>query len=94
MSKVKYTLRLYIASISTDNQTTIVQFKQLLKERLGDEYVLEVIDIFDNPELAENDKVIATPTLVRELPVPVQKIIVDFSNKEKLLFGMDLILQD
>lgn len=87
------TLRLYIAGITTDNQDTILNFKKLLTGKLGDNYTLEVIDILDQPELAADEKIIATPTLVRSLPVPVQKVIVDFSNQEKLLLGMDLVLQ-
>ena len=89
----KYLLRLYIAGITTDNQESIIQFKQILKEKLGHNYTLEVIDIFENPELAEGQKIVATPTLVKAIPEPSHKVILDFSNKEKLLFGMDLILQ-
>lgn len=90
----KYILRLYIAGITTDNQETVVKFKKMLKEKLGDDYTLEVIDILENPELADNDKIVATPTLVRALPSPVQSVIVDFNDSSKLLLGMDLILKD
>lgn len=89
-----YVLRLYIAGITTENQETIIHFKRLLKEKLGHSYRLEVIDIFDNPELAEGEKIVATPTLVKAMPEPIQRVILDFSNKEKLLVGMDLILQN
>lgn len=94
MPKEKYTLKLYIASISTDNQETIIQFKQLLSDRLGDNYTLEVIDVMEKPELAEGEKIIGTPTIVRMLPSPVQKAILNFNSEEKLLLGMDLILSD
>ena len=93
MSSCEHTLRLYIAGISPDNQESIIQLKEAIKESLGDNYELEVIDILCNPELAENDKIIATPTLVRELPAPAQKVIIDFSCKERLLLGMDLVIK-
>lgn len=88
-----HTLRLYMAGLTTENQEAIVSFKKHLKERLGDDYILEVIDIIDNPELADTNKIIATPTLVRELPIPIHKTILDFNSKEKLILGMELLLK-
>lgn len=94
MAEDKYTLKLYIASISTENQDTIIKFKELLSNRLGDNYHLEVIDVMEKPELAEGEKIIGTPTVVRMLPNPVHKTILNFNSEEKLLLGMDLILSD
>ena len=90
VENVKYTLRLYIAGITTENQETIIGFKQLLKQVLGGDYRLEVIDIFENPELAEGERIVATPTLVKAIPGPIQKVILDFSSKEKLLLGISV----
>ena len=92
MSKEKMMLKLYISGITPENQDSILKFKKLLQEKCGDHYSLEVIDVFDHPELAESEKIIATPTLLRSLPIPVQKIIMDFSDHKKLLFGIDLII--
>jgi len=89
-----HVLRLYMAGLTTENQTAILSFKQHLKDRLGDDYSLEVIDINENPDMADSNKVIATPTLVRELPGPAQKTILDFNNSEKLLLGMELLLKE
>ena len=90
----KYLLRLYIAGITAENQKTIVDFEHLLQLKIEDNYSLEVIDIFANPELADGDKIVATPTLVKALPLPLMKVILDFNSKEKLLLGMDLILEE
>ena len=94
IENLHYILRLYIAGITIENQETILQFKDLLKKKLGESYSLEVIDIFSHPELADGEKIVATPTLVKAVPLPIQKVILDFNSKEKLLLGMDLILQN
>ncbi len=91
MEDENYTLRLYIAGLTIENQENIIAFKQLLKKKLGKHYTLEVIDIFINPELAEGDKIVATPTLLKKLPLPSHRVILDFREQEKLLVGMDLI---
>ena len=87
-------LRLYIAGITTENQQSILDLKSALKEKLDNNFKLEVIDVFEQPELAEGDKIIATPTIVRSVPAPAKKIILDFNDKERLIMGMDLLLQD
>ena len=88
----KYKLSLYIAGITTENQDGVLQLKRRLKDALGDGYILEVVDIFSEPELAESARIIATPTLLRALPAPAQKVILDFSNEKKMLLGIDLLL--
>lgn len=88
----RHILKLYIAGISPDNQNTIIKFKDILSTRLGDNYSLEIIDVLENPELAEGEKIICTPTIVRCLPGPAQKIILNFNSEERMLLGMDLIL--
>ncbi len=64
--------------------------KKICAEFLGDRYQIEVIDLLDNPQLARGDQIIAIPTLVRNLPEPMRKIIGDLSNTEKVLIGLDL----
>ncbi len=87
-------LKLYIAGISVDNQESIIEFKEILKKQLRNPYTLEGIDIFDRPELAEEEKIIATPTLMRKSPLPIKKIILEFNDKEKLIKGVGAALQD
>lgn len=87
-------LRLYIAGMTPNNQDVILKFKAKLRERLDNNYALEIIDVFERPELAEGEKIIATPTIVNLIPNPAKQLILDFSSEEKLLLGMDLILSE
>lgn len=95
MSDQKYTLKIYIAGASPDSQTAILKLKEDLEDNLGrDNYVLTVIDVLERPELAEEERILATPTVVRSLPGPAKQLIVDFSNTESILVGLDLIKKD
>jgi len=87
---VKYVLKLYITGQTANSAKAIENLKDILRNGLKDLYRLKVIDILKNPQLAEEDKILATPTLVKVLPPPVRKIIGDLSDKEKVLLGLDL----
>jgi len=87
---VKYVLKLYVTSQTANSAKAIENLKDVLKNGLGDIYKLKVIDVVKNPQLAEEDKILATPALVKVLPPPVRKIIGDLSDKEKVLLGLDL----
>jgi circadian clock protein KaiB len=65
--------------------------KKICEEHLTGRYQIEVIDLLENPKLARGDQILAIPTLVRRLPVPVRKIIGDLSNTERVLIGLDLL---
>ena len=65
--------------------------QQICREQLKDAVKLEIIDVIEHPELAEHEKIIATPTVIRELPPPLRRIIGDLSNAEKVLLGLDLL---
>lgn len=86
----KYVLKLYVTGQTANSAKAIENLKDILKNGLGDLYKLKVIDVVKNPQLAEDDKILATPALVRVLPSPVRKIIGDLSDKEKVLLGLDL----
>ena len=86
---VKYVLKLYVTGQTINSIKAIENLKDILKNGLKDLYSLKVIDILKNPQLAEEDKILATPALVRVLPPPVRKIIGDLSDKEKVLLGLD-----
>lgn len=90
----KMTLRLYMAGITPENQKMILNFKELLTEELGDNYDLEIIDVLERPELAEEEKILATPTVVKVLSGRAQKMILDLEDRESLMVGMDLIKAD
>jgi circadian clock protein KaiB len=86
----KYVLRLYVAGTSRKSSRAIQNLRKLLAE-LGDEqYDLQVIDIYQQPIFAKNGQIVAAPTLVKELPAPLQKFIGDLSNAEHLLAALNL----
>lgn len=94
---MRYYLRLYITGRSLASQHAVINIRQLCKEYLPDMCDIEIIDILENPEIAETEKILATPTLVKRSPAPVRKVIGDLSQKEKVLFGLGLdikILQE
>ena len=86
----KYVLRLYVTGMTTKSKRAIQNIKKICEEHLQGCYDLEVIDIYRNPVLAKGDQIIATPTLIKKLPVPIRKFIGDLSEMEKILMGLDL----
>ena len=81
---------MYIAGNTAKSMTALANLKKYCEEHLGDTYVLEVIDLLVQPQLAAGDQILAIPTLVRKVPVPIRKIIGDLSNEEKVLVGLDI----
>lgn len=92
--KAKWTLRLYVAGQTPKSVTAFTNLKKLAEEHLQGEYTIEIVDLLENPQLAEGDQIIAVPTLVRRLPEPVKKIIGDLSNTERVLVGLDIVPAD
>ncbi len=86
-----WTLRLYVAGQTPRCVTAFANIKKICEDHLHGRYVIEVIDLLINPQLAKGDQILAIPTLVRKLPVPVRKIIGDLSNTERVLVGLNLI---
>ena len=89
----KYLLKLYVMGQTANSQKAIKNLNTLLKNELKDLYTLKIIDVLKNPRLAEEDKILATPTLTKALPLPIRKIIGDLSDKEKVLLGLDLTFE-
>lgn len=90
----QYLLKLYVAGQTPKSLLAFKNLKLICEEYLQDRYVIEVIDLLENPELAEGDQIIAIPTLIRNLPEPVRKIIGDLYNTEKVLVGLDIVEQE
>jgi len=86
----RWDLRLYVAGPTPRAVRALENLKRLCTEHLGGKYSIEVIDLLKTPALAKGDQIIAVPTLVRKLPVPVRNIIGDLSDTEKVLIGLDL----
>ena len=85
-----YVLRLYIAGLTPRSTKAIQNIRKICQEHLEGRYDLEVIDIYQHPTLAEGEQIIAAPTLIRKLPLPLRRFIGDISNTERILVGMDL----
>jgi len=85
-----YKLRLYVAGQTPKSLLALANLKQICEEHLQGHYEIEVIDLVENPQLAQGDQILALPTLVRRLPEPIKKIIGDLSNTERVLVGLDL----
>jgi circadian clock protein KaiB len=86
----KWVLRLYIAGQTPKAINALENLQKICEEKLAGKYTIEVIDLLKNPQLSRNDQIIALPTLVKRLPLPLRRIIGDMSNKEKILLGLDL----
>jgi len=87
----KWVLRLYVAGQSPKALTAFANLKKICEVQLNGKYSIEVIDLLVNPQLGVEDQILALPTLVRKLPVPVRKIIGDLSDTERVLVGLDLL---
>ena len=86
----QWILRLYVAGQTPKSLTAFSNLKKICVEHLHNKYRIDVIDLLENPQLARGDQILAVPTLVRNLPEPVRKIIGDLSNTENVLVGLDL----
>jgi|SRR5690242_8928283 len=87
---MEWELRLYVAGNTPNSITAFSNLQEICEEHMGGRYHIEIIDLFENPQLARGDQIIAVPTLVRRLPTPIKKIIGDLSNTERVLVGLDL----
>ncbi len=85
-----YLLRLYIAGMTDKSARAIQNIRKICEENLKGRYELEVIDILQQPELAHHAQIIAAPTLIKKLPLPLRRLIGDMSIKERILVGLDL----
>jgi circadian clock protein KaiB len=84
-------LKLYVAGQTPRSLLAFANLKRICEDHLKGRYSIEVIDLVKTPQLAKDDQILAIPTLVRKLPVPVRKIIGDLSSTEHVLVGLDLI---
>lgn len=85
-----YLLRLYVAGATPRAARAIEAVREICERELKGRYELEVVDIYQNPSLAGDEQILAAPTLIKKLPLPLRKIIGDMSNTEKVLVGLDL----
>lgn len=90
----KYILRLYVAGMGPKSVQAIDNIKRICEEYLPGKYQLEVIDIYQYPIFAKDGQIVAAPTLIKELPPPLRKLIGSMSDTERVLVGMDLKFKD
>ena len=86
----RYVLRLYITGITPQSVRAIANVKKICEEHMQGRYELEVVDLYQQPQLAEGEQIIAVPTLIKKLPLPLRRIIGDMSKTERVLVGLDL----
>ena len=87
-------LRLYVAGQTPKSITALANLKVLCESHLSGRYRIEVIDLVNQPHLARRDDIVVIPTLVRQLPAPIRKIIGDLSNGERVLVGLGVLPHD
>lgn len=90
----KYVLRLYVSRSTLKSKLAIVNIKRACEEYLKGRYDLEVIDISHQANLARDQQIVAVPTLIKRLPLPLQRLVGDMSDLNKVLFGLDLKVRD
>lgn len=91
MADPHYVLRLYITGPTQQSTRAIVNIRKICEEYLSRRYDLQVIDVCQHPELAVREQIIAAPTLIKELPLPLRRFIGDMSQQERILVGLDLM---
>jgi circadian clock protein KaiB len=90
-NKIKYVLRLYITGSTPRSQEAIRNIRRICEEELKDRYDLEVVDVYQQPELARKEQILAAPTLIRKLPLPLRKLVGDMSDKERVIVGLEIL---
>jgi circadian clock protein KaiB len=90
----RYVLRLYLTGMTPRSMEALATLKAICEEHLHGRYTLEVIDIYQNPNLAKDEQIIAVPTLIKALPEPLRRFVGNLSDQERVLLGLDLRRKD
>jgi circadian clock protein KaiB len=85
-----YVLTLYVASLTPRSVMAIQSVKEVCEKHLRGQYCLEVVDIYERPSLAKHDQILAAPTLIKRLPLPLRRLIGDMADEHRVLVGLDL----
>lgn len=92
--QAKYVLRLYVSGSTLKSALAVENIKRICEQHLKNRYDLEVIDIYQQPNLAREEQIVAVPTLIKRLPPPLRRLIGDLSNLETVLVGLDLAMRE
>ena len=87
----RYVLRLYVTGMTPRSTQAIKNLQAICDEYLDGRYELDVIDIYQQPVLAKGEQIVAAPTLIRKLPLPIRRLVGDMSERERVLMGLDLV---
>ena len=87
----RYVLRLYVVGMTPNSVRAIANMKAICEEYLQERYDLEIIDVYKNPSLAKGEQIVAAPTLIRKLPLPLRRLVGDLSQKDRVLLGLDIV---
>jgi circadian clock protein KaiB len=87
----KYILRLYVAGMTSRSSRAVENVRAFCEKHLEGRYDLQVIDVYQQPTLARSEQLIAAPTLIKKLPLPLRRLIGDMSNEDRILVGLDLV---
>jgi circadian clock protein KaiB len=86
----QFVLRLYVTGTTVRSARAVANLRELCEQHLPDRYELEVVDIYQQPELASREQLVAVPTLIKRLPLPLRRLVGDLSNRQRVLAGLDL----
>jgi circadian clock protein KaiB len=88
--RTQFVLRLYVTGSTPRSTRAVANLRQLCEQHLPDRYELEVVDVYQQPELAAREQLVAVPTLIKRLPLPLRRLVGDLSNRQRVLAGLDL----
>jgi circadian clock protein KaiB len=91
---IGHVLTLYVASLTPRSVAAIQSVKEVCEKHLRGRYDLEVIDIYEHPSLAKSEQIVAAPTLIKKLPLPLRRLIGDMADEKRVLVGLDLRPRD
>jgi circadian clock protein KaiB len=86
----EFVLRLYVTGTTARSTRAVANLREVCEHHLADRYELEVIDVYQQPELAAREQLVAVPTLIKRLPLPLRRLIGDLSDRQRVLAGLDL----
>ena len=92
--QTKYILRLYVSGSTLKSALAVGNIKRICEQHLKNRYDLEVIDVYQQPNLARDEQIVAVPTLIKRAPPPLRRLIGDLSDLRKVLFGLDLGMRE
>jgi circadian clock protein KaiB len=87
----RYILKLYVTGLTTRSARTVENLQNFCQKHLAGRYELQVIDVYQQPDLARTEQIVAVPTLIKKLPLPLRRLIGDMSDEERVLIGLDLL---